>query len=51
MIVVLGATLVIGVLGWLALAFQEKSMPEGLGIILGTVAGALVSLVADKSAS
>jgi hypothetical protein len=48
-IVVLGAVLLIGVLGWLLLAADGKSMPDGLGVILGTVAGALVALVSDGS--
>lgn len=48
-IMVLGAVLVIGVLGWLLLAANDRSMPDGLGVILGTVAGALVALVSDKS--
>jgi hypothetical protein len=48
-IAVLGAVLIIGVLGWLMLAANNKSMPDGLGVILGTVAGALVALVSDNS--
>jgi hypothetical protein len=48
-IVVLGMVLVIGVVGWLVLAAQNRDMPEGLGVILGTVAGGLVALIADKS--
>jgi hypothetical protein len=48
-IVVLGSVLVIGVVGWLGLAASGKAMPEGLGVILGTVAGGLVGLISDKS--
>ena len=48
-IAILGAVLIIGVLGWLLLAVNSKSMPDGLGVILGTVAGALVALVSDNS--
>lgn len=48
---ILGATLVVGVVGWLLLALSGKRMPEGLGVILGTVAGALVGLVSDKVGS
>jgi hypothetical protein len=50
-IIVLGAVLVIGVAGWLVLAATDQKMPEGLGVILGTVAGGLVALIADKSTS
>ena len=48
-IAILGVVLVIGVLGWLLLAANNKSMPDGLSVILGTVAGALVALVSDNS--
>jgi hypothetical protein len=50
-IIVLGAVLVIGVGGWLLLAATDRKMPDGLGVILGTVAGGLVALIADKSTS
>lgn len=46
---ILGAVLTIGVLGWLLLAMNDRAMPEGLGVILGTVAGGLVALISDKS--
>jgi hypothetical protein len=48
-IAVLGAVLLVGVIGWLLLAAGGKTMPEGLGVILGTVAGALVAMVTDSS--
>lgn len=48
-IVILGVVLVIGVLGWLLLALNHQTMPDGLGVILGTVAGGLVALVSDPS--
>lgn len=48
-IVALGAVLVIGVVGWLLLAATDRTMPDGLGVILGTVAGALAALVSDSS--
>ena len=35
-IVVLGVVLVAGVLGWLVLAANGKSMPGGLSVLLGT---------------
>jgi hypothetical protein len=47
-IVILGVVLLVGVIGWLTLAANDKSMPEGLGVILGAVSGGLVSLVSDK---
>jgi zinc transporter ZupT len=48
-IIVLGGVLVIGVVGWLILTANGKTMPEGLAVILGTVAGALVGLVSEQS--
>jgi heme A synthase len=48
-IAILGFVLIIGVLGWLLLAADGKSMPDGLGVILGTVAGALVALISSNS--
>ena len=48
-IVVLGGVLLIGVLGWLLLAANDKTLPDGLGVILGTVAGALVALISDNA--
>ena len=48
-IIILGAVLVIGVIGWIILALNHRSMPEGLGVILGAVAGGLVALISDKS--
>jgi hypothetical protein len=50
-IVTLSTVLLIGVIGWLILALNGRAMPEGLGVILGTVAGGLVGLVSDKSQS
>jgi len=48
-ITILGLVLIIGVLGWLLLAANTKPMPDGLGVILGTVAGALVALISNQS--
>ena len=48
-ITILGMVLIIGVLGWLLLAANNKLMPDGLGVILGTVAGALVALISNQS--
>jgi len=48
-ICILGAVLVIGVLGWLILALNDDTMPDGLGVILGTAAGGLVGLISDKT--
>lgn len=45
---ILGSVLVVGVLGWIALAFDGRAMPDGLGVVIGTVAGGLVGLIADK---
>jgi hypothetical protein len=48
-ILVLGLVLLGGVVGWMVLASNDHTFPDGLGVILGTVAGALVALVSDKS--
>jgi hypothetical protein len=48
-IVILGLVLMIGVAGWLLLAATGKAMPDGLGVILGAVAGGLVGLISDNS--
>lgn len=50
-IIVLGAVLVIGVVGWLVLAATNRTMPDGLGVILGTVAGGLVALISSDKAT
>ena len=47
-VILLGVILVVGVGGWLLLAFQGKAMPDGLTVILGTVAGGLIGLISDK---
>ena len=47
-IIILGIVLLTGVVGWRVLAANKTSMPEGLGVILGTVAGAMVALISDK---
>jgi hypothetical protein len=46
---ILGLVLVVGVVGWLALAFTGRAMPDGLGVVIGTVAGGLVGLISDNS--
>lgn len=48
-IVILGLVLILGVIGWLILTGLGTALPEGLGVILGAVAGGLVSLVSDQS--
>jgi hypothetical protein len=51
LIVILGVVLIVGVVGWLLLALTGRAMPDGLGVILGTVAGGLVALISDKTRS
>ena len=41
-VVVLGATLLIGVIGWFVLVTSGWEMPDSLGTILSTIAGGLV---------
>jgi hypothetical protein len=49
-VTILGVTLLIGVGGWLALVFNNRTMPDGLGVVIGTVAGGLVGLISGKDA-
>ena len=45
---ILGIVIVIGVVGWIALAFTGRTMPDGLSVVIGTVTGGLVGLISDK---
>lgn len=47
-VTILGVTLLLGVGGWLALVFDNRTMPDGLGVVIGTVAGGLVGLISGK---
>jgi hypothetical protein len=47
-VVILGVTLLIGVGGWRARTFTGRIVPDGLGVIIGTVAGGLVRLICGK---
>jgi hypothetical protein len=41
--------LIVGMVGWLVLVMNDKSMPEGLAVLLGTIGGALAGLLASAS--
>lgn len=41
-VLVLGLTLLSGVIGWFVLVFNGWEMPDSLGTILSTIAGGLV---------
>jgi hypothetical protein len=41
-VLILGATLLIGVIGWFVLVTNGYEMPDSLGTILSTIAGGLV---------
>jgi hypothetical protein len=41
-VLVLGMTLLIGVVGWFVLVTSDYEMPDSLGTILSTIAGGLV---------
>jgi hypothetical protein len=41
-VLILGATLLIGIVSWVLLAFENDNMPDGLATLLATVAGGLV---------
>jgi hypothetical protein len=47
-VLILGVVLLVGVIGWLWLAADGVALPEGLGVILGTVAGGLVGLISAR---
>jgi len=41
-VLILGATLIMGVVSWVWLTFEGESMPAGLATVLATIAGGLV---------
>ncbi len=41
-VLILGATLIIGVVCWIWLTFDGRAMPDGLATVLATIAGGLV---------
>jgi uncharacterized integral membrane protein len=41
-VLVLGATLVTGVVSWVWLTFEDRALPAGLATVLATIAGGLV---------
>jgi hypothetical protein len=41
-VLILGATLIVGVVCWIWLAFENKQMPDGLATVLATISGGLV---------
>ena len=41
-VLILGATLILGVVSWIWLTFEDREMPDGLATVLATVAGGLV---------
>jgi hypothetical protein len=41
-VLILGATLLVGVISWIWLTFENESMPDGLATVLATIAGGLV---------
>jgi hypothetical protein len=41
-VLILGATLIVGVVCWIWLTFEDKRMPDGLATVLATIAGGLV---------
>lgn len=49
-VIILGVTLIVGVVGWLVLVFNNRSMPDGLSVVIGTVAGGLVGLISGRAA-
>jgi hypothetical protein len=41
-VLVLGATLIMGVVSWVWLTFEDRALPPGLATVLATIAGGLV---------
>jgi uncharacterized integral membrane protein len=41
-VLILGATLIVGVVCWVWLTFDDKDIPDGLATLLATIAGGLV---------
>jgi hypothetical protein len=41
--------LIVGIVGWLVLVMNDRTMPEGLAVLLGTIGGALAGLLASAS--
>jgi hypothetical protein len=41
-VLVLGATLLTGVVSWVWLTFEDRALPSGLATVLATIAGGLV---------
>ena len=41
-VLILGATLLVGVVSWIWLTFEDRAMPDGLATVLATIAGGLV---------
>jgi hypothetical protein len=41
-VLILGATLLVGVVSWIWLTFENEQMPDGLATVLATIAGGLV---------
>ena len=41
-VLILGATLLTGVVSWIWLTFEERPLPDGLAAVLATIAGGLV---------
>jgi hypothetical protein len=41
-VLILGATLIVGVISWIWLTFENEQMPDGLATVLATIAGGLV---------
>lgn len=41
-VIILGATLLTGVVSWVWLTFEERPLPDGLATVIATIAGGLV---------
>jgi hypothetical protein len=41
--------LIVGMVGWFVLVMNDKSMPEGMAVLLGSIGGALAGLLASAS--
>jgi hypothetical protein len=48
---ILGIALVLLIIGWIVITAVGKTVPEGLPVVIATIVGALVGVIASEKAS
>ncbi len=48
---ILGIALILLIIGWIVITAVGKTVPEGLPVVIATIVGALVGVVASEKAS